>query len=77
MDSKALSTKEMMDIYRKSLSQQEWMKIYIGRKCDVAGTLDEQNRPIFQTISKDGILTGWRYGDDLEQAKKAADNDGK
>lgn len=64
-----------MDV--KGLSQAEWMKIYIGKKCDVAGTLDEQNRPNFQTITKDGHLTGWRYGDNLEQAKKAADIDGK
>jgi hypothetical protein len=56
----------------KNLSQEEWLKIYIGRKTDVAGTLDEQDRPIFQTITKNGELTGCTFSD-LDAARQAAD----
>jgi hypothetical protein len=59
------------------LNTQTWIVVYTGKFADVAGILDEQRRPIFQTMTKHGDLTGWRYSSNLAQAKKAADEDGK
>jgi hypothetical protein len=53
------------------------MTVYVGRKCDVSGILGERSQPIFQTMTKTGELTGWRYGNNLQAAKKSADEDGK
>jgi len=61
-----------------SLNQETWTKIYTGKKADVFGIYGEKrNQKIFQTADKDGNLTGWRYGNNIQQAKKAADEDGK
>jgi hypothetical protein len=59
------------------LNSRTWEIVYTGKLADVAGILDEQRRPIFQTMTKKGDLTGWRYNSNLAQAKKAADEDGK
>lgn len=45
---------------------------FLGRKADVVGTLDEQDKPIFQIITKDGKLTGYTFSD-LDAARQAAD----
>ena len=60
-----------------SLNRETWTRVYIGKKADVFGIYGQRNQKIFQTADKDGNLTGWRYSNDIQQAKKAADEDGK
>jgi len=59
------------------LSKEVWEKVYTGKLADVAAILGENEKPIYQTMTKAGELTGWRYDNNLAQAKKAADEDGK
>ena len=57
----------------KALNNEAWTVVYAGKVTDVAGILDDQDRSVYQTIGKeDGVLSGWRYGDNLAQATKAA-----
>jgi hypothetical protein len=56
-----------------ALNNEAWTVVYSGKVTDVVGILDEQGRNVYQTIGKtDGVLSGWRYGDNLAQATKAA-----
>jgi hypothetical protein len=61
-----------------SLNNETWTKVYTGKKADVFGIYGPgYKKLIFQTADKDGNLTGWRYGNNIRQAKKAADEDGR
>ena len=61
-----------------NLNSETWTKVYTGELADVYGIYGPQRgQKIFQTANKAGELTGWRYSNNFQQAKKAADEDGK